>query len=340
MSNPHASPARRRDGIHVVWEGFIVLLVVINLVLILFDTLFAIGPLSDLLALIAPTFHTVYASQVHPHFALIDLAFVAVFVLDVLIGWAVAVAERTYSRWYYYPFAHWYDVLGCIPLGGFRILRVLRVVSLTIRLQRLGLIDVRQWAVYRFVDRYWQMLLEELSDRVMVKMFSRLQQEIGSSDDLARRLIDDVVRPRKAKVLSDLDRRLSAMVRQGYLGNRTAIEHYVSGLISTALADNNELRNLRRLPMGSRVADALDAALSDIVAKLLQSAVNGVGEQPFRRLATQLTDEFFEAWLHEGDASDYALEELLVDIIEVLKQQIMDRRWSTFVGPPAPVHMG
>ncbi|WP_462381557.1 ion transporter [Pseudomonas sp. Marseille-QA0892] len=339
MSNQHASPARRRDGIHVVWEGFIVLLVVVNLTLILFDTLFAIGPLSDLLAFIAPSFHAFYANQVHPHFALIDLAFVAVFVLDVLLGWAVAVAERTYSRWYYYPFAHWYDVLGCIPLGGFRILRVLRVVSLMIRLQRLGLIDVRQWAVYRFVDRYWQMLLEELSDRVMVKMFSRLQQEIGSSDDLARRLIDDVVRPRKARVLSDLDRRLSAMVQQGYLGNRTAIEHYVSGLISTALADNNELRNLRRLPMGGRVADALDAALSDIVAKLLQSAVNGVGDQPFRRLAIQLTDEFFEAWLHEGDANDYALEELLVDIIEVLKQQIMDRRWSTFVGPPAPVHL-
>ncbi|HBZ99013.1 MAG TPA: preprotein translocase subunit SecA, partial [Pseudomonas sp.] len=53
-------------------------------------------------------------------------AFVAVFLLDVLLGWTVALFERRYARWYYYPFAHWYDVLGCIPLAGVRWLRGLR----------------------------------------------------------------------------------------------------------------------------------------------------------------------------------------------------------------------
>jgi hypothetical protein len=328
-----------RDGLHVVWEGFIILLVSVNLALILFDTLFATGPLQDLLQAIAPAFHGFYAQQVHPNFALIDLAFVAVFLLDVLLGWMVAVATRRYNRWYHYPFAHWYDVLGCIPLGGFRILRALRIVSLLIRLQRLGVIDIRQWSIYRFADRYWQMLLEELSDRVMIKLFSRMQQEIGSSDDLARRLIEGVVRPRKARLLKDLDRRLSAMVRQGYQGNRQAIDTYVSELIGQALAENAELRNLRRLPLGGKIADSLDAALSDVTRRLLQGAVSGIQGEQFRLLANRLTDEFFEAWLHSDDDTDFALEELLVDVIEVLKQQIVDRRWATFVGPPAPVHL-
>ncbi|GGK07582.1 ion transporter [Pseudomonas matsuisoli] len=329
-----------RDGLHAVWEGFIVLLVCVNLALILFDTLFALGPIGDLVKVISPTFHAFYAERVHSNFILIDLAFVAIFVLDVLIGWTLAIAERRYSRWYHYPFVHWYDVLGCIPLGGFRILRALRVVSLLIRLQRLGLIDVRNWAIYQFVDRYWQLLLEELSDRVMIKLFSRMQQEIGSSDDLARRLVNGVIRPRKERVLKDLDRRLSAMVTQGYLGNRPAIERYVGDLIHQALADNAELRNLRRLPLGGKVADTLDAALSDIIVKLVHSGVSGIQGEQFRGLANRLTDEFFEAWLYQDDDTDLALEALLVDIIEVLKQQVLDRRWSTFVGPPAPVHLG
>jgi hypothetical protein len=327
---------RLRDGLHAAWEVFIVLLVCINLGLIVFDSLFIVPPINQAIANWLPDLHQQYDATIHRNFQLIDLGFVAIFVLDVLLGWTVALFERRYARWYYYPFAHWYDVLGCIPLTGFRWLRVLRVGSLLIRLQRLGLIDMRRWAVSGVLYRYYSLLLEELSDRVMVRLFSRMQQEIGASDDLSRRLLEEVVRPRKERLLNDLSRRMQSMLETGYRDNRGAIEGYVGGLIHHALLNNPEVSSLRRLPMGGRVADTLDGALADIAARLLQGAADGLQSPQFQRLARSLADEFFEAWVYQDEHTDLALEELLVDVIEVLKQQVLDRRWSRFVGPIQP----
>ncbi|SFJ79488.1 hypothetical protein SAMN05216194_106165 [Stutzerimonas kunmingensis] len=331
-----ARQARRRDQLHAAWEAFIVLLVCINLSLILFDSLFALQPVSAVLADLAPELHARYQQSVHANFQYIDLGFVAIFVLDVLLGWTVALFERRYARWYYYPFAHWYDVLGCIPLAGLRWLRVLRVGALLIRLQRLGLIDMRGWAIYGLFSRYYYLLIEELSDRVMVRLFGRLQQEIGASDDLSRRLLQEVVRPRKQRLLNDISRRLQDMLETGYRDNRGAIEGYVSQLIHQALQNNPEMHNLRRLPLGNRLASTLDDALSDIAARLLQGAVEGMRGPQFQALAGNLADEFFDAWVYQDENTDLALEELLVDVIEVLKQQVLDRRWSRFVGPTPP----
>ncbi len=334
-----ARQARRRDQLHAAWEAFIVLLVCINLSLILFDSLFALQPVSAVLADLAPELHARYQQSVHANFQYIDLGFVAIFVLDVLLGWTVALFERRYARWYYYPFAHWYDVLGCIPLAGLRWLRVLRVGALLIRLQRLGLVDMRGWAIYGLFSRYYYLLIEELSDRVMVRLFGRLQQEIGASDDLSRRLLQEVVRPRKQRLLNDISRRLQDMLETGYRDNRGAIEGYVSQLIHQALQNNPEMHNLRRLPLGNRLASTLDDALSDIAARLLQGAVEGMRGPQFQALAGNLADEFFDAWVYQDENTDLALEELLVDVIEVLKQQVLDRRWSRFVGPtPPPTH--
>jgi len=334
-----ARQARRRDQLHAAWEAFIVLLVCINLSLILFDSLFALQPVSAVLADLAPELHARYQQSVHANFQYIDLGFVAIFVLDVLLGWTVALFERRYARWYYYPFAHWYDVLGCIPLAGLRWLRVLRVGALLIRLQRLGLIDMRGWAIYGLFSRYYYLLIEELSDRVMVRLFGRLQQEIGASDDLSRRLLQEVVRSRKQRLLNDISRRLQDMLETGYRDNRGAIEGYVSQLIHQALQNNPEMHNLRRLPLGNRLASTLDDALSDIAARLLQGAVEGMRGPQFQALAGNLADEFFDAWVYQDKNTDLALEELLVDVIEVLKQQVLDRRWSRFVGPtPPPTH--
>lgn len=334
-----ARQARRRDQLHAAWEAFIVLLVCINLSLLLFDSLFALQPVSAVLADLVPELHARYQQSVHANFQYIDLGFVAIFVLDVLLGWTVALFERRYARWYYYPFAHWYDVLGCIPLAGLRWLRVLRVGTLLIRLQRLGLIDMRGWAIYGLFSRYYYLLIEELSDRVMVRLFGRLQQEIGASDDLSRRLLQEVVRPRKQRLLNDISRRLQDMLETGYRDNRGAIEGYVSQLIHQALQNNPEMHNLRRLPLGNRLASTLDDALSDIAARLLQGAVEGMRGPQFQALAGNLADEFFDAWVYQDENTDLALEELLVDVIEVLKQQVLDRRWSRFVGPtPPPTH--
>src|SRR5690606_42147929 len=54
------------------------------------------------------------------HDALPILLFVSVYLTEFSIRWLVAIARRTHERWFYFPFVHWYDLLGCIPVGSFR----------------------------------------------------------------------------------------------------------------------------------------------------------------------------------------------------------------------------
>ncbi len=167
---------------HIGWDLLILAAVVLNLSLLLFDSLFLIGPINQAIAAIAPGFHRFYDTAIHSRFIAIDLVFVSFFIADVLLGWAVAIAERRYHRWFFYPFVHWYDVLGCIPLSGFRWLRALRVISLLHRLHRLRLIDVTRWSVYRFFAKYYDILLEELSDRIALRLLGNAQEQIMSSE--------------------------------------------------------------------------------------------------------------------------------------------------------------
>lgn len=150
--------------------------------------------------------------MIHSRFITIDLVFVSFFIADVLLGWSIAIAERRYHRWFFYPFVHWYDVLGCIPLAGFRLLRILRVVSLLHRLHRLGLIDVTRWDIYQFFAKYYDILLEELSDRIALRLLGNVQEQIRASDSLTERVIERVIMPRKAQLIHEIAQRLESTI--------------------------------------------------------------------------------------------------------------------------------
>ena len=328
---PPAPPPRRHEGLLALWDGLILILVCVNLALILFDSLYALGPLNGALAAVLPGFHAFYGERIHAHFTRIDLVFVAFFIADVLLGWLVAVIERRHARWYHYPFIHWYDVLGCIPLGGFRLLRALRIVSLLLRLQRLGLIDMRRWRPYRLFNHYYQLLMEDLSDRVMIKICGELQDELNTRDDFSQSVIDRVIRPRKQRLIDGMALRIQAMVEQGYSQNRATLERLVGDVVQRALDENPDLARLKRLPMGERLADTLDGVLIDIVNGLVREAAASLRTRDFRALASRLADHGFDQSLPSG-AQDNALDEVLVEILEVFKQKVLQRRLDQLDG--------
>lgn len=126
-----------------------------------------------------PGFHAFYRDTIHSNFLFYDLCFVAVYLTEFVIRWIVAIARGTYHRWFFYPFAHWYDLLGCIPVGSFRWLRILRVVGLLMRLQRMGIIDLSQTWLGQTILKYYNIVVEEISDRVVINVLSGAQREIG-----------------------------------------------------------------------------------------------------------------------------------------------------------------
>src|SRR5690606_19121017 len=176
-------------------------LILLNLGLVLFDWLFRIPAVQDLLHMLSPAFFSFYRDTVHATFLEIDLWFVAVFLTEFVIRWGFAIGRRTYHRWFFYPFAHWYDLLGCIPVGSFRWLRILRVVSLTYRLQRAGLIDLSNTVAWQFAEKYYNVVVEEISDRVVINVLNDVQQQIKQGNPAANRIQSEVLKPRARQLV-------------------------------------------------------------------------------------------------------------------------------------------
>ena len=320
---PHAA-----EIAHLGWDVLIIIAVVANLTLLLVDSLYLVEPLNAAFQAAAPAAHAFYDSTIHQRFFHIDLAFVALFLVDVLLGWTVAIIERRYHRWFFYPFLHWYDVLGCIPLTGFRLLRALRIISLLHRLNRLGLIHVERWTAYRFVAKYYDILLEELSDRIAVRMLSNVQHQVSTSDSLADSIISRVVTPRKQQLIHEITQRIEASAGKAYGGNREAVMGYISDLVGRTLRESPEIQRLERLPMGSAVSKSLEASLSGVAQRLVDELAQGIHSPEFRTLVTHTAESGFDAWLKVDEGSAEVTEAVLVDALEMLKDQISRQAWK------------
>lgn len=319
------SPAMERA--HLVWDLTIIVLVVANLALLMFDSLFLLPPLNASFETLAPQLHRIYDETIRANFLAIDLAFVTVFILDVLLGWIVAIMEKRYHRWFFYPFVHWYDVLGCIPLSGFRWLRVLRLFSLLYRLQRLGLIDVKRWYVSSIVAKYYDILLEELTDRVAIRLVGSVQDEIRNSDVLSQRISREVLTPRKQQLVGEISQRLEEALDGVYIRNRPLIARYVSALVGRTMHESDEIQRLRRLPFGNQLADAMDQTISGIASRLVHEAVTGLRSPEFDQLMQRFVDSGFDALLATDEHTEKLTERVLIDILEILKEQIAVKQW-------------
>ncbi|WP_417422319.1 ion transporter [Halomonas sp.] len=329
-------PIRRRypqlprpvEYAHIGWDLLILIAVVLNLGLLLFDSLYLITPINQAIADLTPAFHAFYEREVHSRFFHIDLFFVGFFVADILLGWTVAIVERRYHRWFFYPFVHWYDVLGCIPLSGFRLLRVLRVVSLLHRLHRLRIINVKHWSIYQFFFKYYDILLEELSDRIALRLLGNVQQQILSSDSLTERVIDRVIMPRKTQLISEIVQRLESTVGEAYQLNRASAMTAIDDLVSRTLRESPEIQRLHRLPMGQTAANAMQASISGVAQRLVDELALGIHSPEFRQLIERTAESGFDSWLTVDEKSNRITELVLYDILEMLKEQVNRQRWK------------
>lgn len=314
----------------MAWDIAIIWLVAINLGLILFDSLFSLQPVSDLLQRLLPAAHGLYDQHVHQHFLLIDLAFVAVFLLDVLLGWAVAVLQKRYERWWFYPFAHWYDVLGCIPLSGFRMLRVLRIIALLVRLQRLGIIRIQDWRLYRVFKKYYDIVIEEISDRVVENVLNGLQDEVRSGgSQLPARIASEVIVPRKDALSHALARRAREVVNGTYQGNRQQISDFIGQVVQRAIENNAAVRGLDKLPwFGHNLVNAMDRGITDAIAETVDDIVGSLESEAFEELVRGIVGRVISELLEKRNVPDHEMQDVLVEILELVKQQVRVQRWK------------
>jgi hypothetical protein len=323
---------KSHEGPWLALDLAMLVLLMINLVWIILDALFATQFIQDTLLSLYPPFVETYL-PVHRNFAIIDLVFVAIFLSEFCLRWGVAVVRKEYMRWYFFPFIHWYDLIGCIPLGGMRIFRFLRVFSILYRLQKYQIIDLRQTAAYRFIAFYYDVLVEELSDRIVVKVLSDAQKDIAAGSPL----LEDISRNVLATRLPVLSQWLAAvMVHIGEsvqdAKHGQAIRDHVQRSVGKAVRSNSQVSSLGIVPfLGSSIERTLENAVTDIVTQSLVNLLKDV-------TATQIGD-FIDHGLSRFSSDDTKLDHEMVLIVneclELVKQHVGQQRWKSAFDAPA-----
>jgi hypothetical protein len=314
-----------REGPWIIVDLVMLSLLIINLIWLLFDSLFATQAFKSILSLISTDIVSVY-TPIHDNFILYDFAFIAVFLTEFCVRWAVALVRNTYVRWYFFPFIHWYDLVGCIPLGGARIFRFLRIFSIFYRLQKYEIIDLRSTAVYRFVIFYYDVFFEELSDRIVVKVLSDVQNDIAAGSPL----IEDISKQVIASRLPILTQWLSSvMVHVGesieHSEDGESVRNHVQKSVGKAVRGNSQVSTLKLVPvLGRTIEKTLEQSVTDIVT---QSVINLLKD-----ITPEKIDDFVEHGLGRFSSEDHMLDQevllIINECLELVKLHVSKQRWK------------
>jgi hypothetical protein len=313
----------------LVLDLFMVALVTVNLAFILFDTLYGTAAFRGLLDANLPTFSTFYNERIHEHFLYWDLIFIAIFLTEFCFQWVVAVRKQTYPRWYFYPFLHWYDLLGCIPIGSFRLLRLLRLISLMIRLQKMGIVDLTNTRIYQFFEFYFNAFIDEVSDRVLIRTLDDFRREVEDEAPITREIITRVISPQRDKLVEHLSRRIGLIAQQSYDKHQDEIRGYVDSVIADAVKANAGIRNLDRVPLvGRAVVNQLRQSINDIVAEVVDRTVRDISAAENNRLVDESVTVIIDAILEDHPELGDLGTRMSIEAIELIKERVRVQHWK------------
>ncbi len=313
-----------KEGVWFAVDLLMLLLLGINLTLIIIDSVYRLDFMESFVSSEIPLFEPPLL-WLKKHFFVIDVAFVSVFLSEFCVRWMVSVRNTTYSRWFYYPFIHWYDLVGCIPLTGARMLRFLRVFSIIYRLHKYRIIDIRQSSIYQFLAFYYDVLLEELSDRVIIKVISGIQRDIEHDNTLSHRIINELVTPRLER-LSVSTTLITGSISEAM---HSQADHPFSvqlrESVVSAMRNNDDLARLKAVPLvGEQLVRELETAVAQVV---IDTIAGLIGELPELLKAEKLRES-----LRTGEAAwndlDREILDLIHEILEFAKHQVARQQWK------------
>ncbi len=305
-------------------------LILLNLTWILFDGIYSSHYVQEFFARYAEAFNRAYL-PIHQNFSYYDSWFVSIFITELLIRWAIAVLRKTYHKWWFYPFIHWYDALGCIPVGSFRFLRVLRIVSIAYRLQRNRIIDLTKTYFFRQGRKYYRVLIEEVSDRVVLNVLNGFRDEVLKGSPVRDRILRDVVQPRKGELVAWLSDRIQAVLTEHYGNYRPDLKSYVDTRIEKAVAENREISTLEAIPLiGGSIRKTLEHAIADIVFRVVDGIVADLSSSRNKVLIDELSGVILDAilFVEEDEGLEQTVRGMVTESIDLISREVDVQQWK------------
>jgi len=284
---------------------------------------------------LADNFYRTYdlSGELTDHFWKIDLPFLLIFAAEFFTGWFLSVRRGIYAAWFLYPLFHWYDLLGIIPLKQFRLFRLFRVASIYIRLHQSEYSKVGDDVISRTVKYFANIISEEISDMVSLRILNETQSEIR--DGTPQKIIHSVAATHR----DALSRELANQVQE--ILTSEEVREQARGFLDANLQQAVESADaLRLVPLP-------DVVLKPLVVTVGQVVFNAFADTLAATLSSEEGRATVEAMI--GDAVDGLILELtegeLEQIVTEISMQVIDhvkeavavRKWAYPHAPPRSV---
>ncbi len=326
---------RSHQGLVIVIDMFMLLLISFNLLWLVFDSFFASPLVQAMVKGLSERFFIFYTEQVHPNFMVYDLFFVAIYLFELVVRWVISVIQKEYYRWWFFPFVHWYDVLGSLPISAFRFLRLLRIVSIVYRLQKYNIIDFSETFLFRFMRKYAGVLVEEVADRVVINVLEGVQKEIEQGNPITHRTVHEVIKPRQKVLAQWLGDRITDVIDRSYKSRRLEVVAYVQKLIFTAMSQNTEMGRLSKLPgIGPKIADQLESAVSNISFGVVDQIAHDLHSDDSTGLIHEAMEVIMMAITEREGEMSVLIQQVLLESIELIKEEVRVQKWKDEEGLP------
>lgn len=274
--NP-ARPPQKPSPFQLTYDAVMMVAIVVDLLLMGLDSLLMSNFALDMMGWLG--FSEVissYQATLHHPLKTLGGFFTIFLVLELLVRWSLAIANKRYYRWFFFPFVHWYEVLGCAP--QLRALRLLRVGVIGYRLYQLNKLNIpKSWI--KTGKFYYSVILEEISDRVIITAIDNIRMELANADNQLVQSVIDKHRPEIQAVVVDMLNKEVTPVLVGTPNNppiyANALARQVGTAIQQSLTNTHELRRIIRM--------------IPIAGGLIEQQMLSIGQHIGENLVTTLT---------------------------------------------------
>ncbi len=269
-----------------------------------------------------------YKTDLHPWVIKTESWFITFLIVELLVRWLIAIINKHHARWFFFPFIHWYEILAISPY--LRFLRLIRAGVIAYRFHEMGY-KVIPDSIMKRVLFYYRVVMEELSDRVVITVIDGVIQELDTSSS-HKKIIHDLVDHHRdifAKTVAEV---LQESLATELNAQRHLITNNVGQIVRQAIEDTPQLTQLLRLiPIAggmieNQIQNIGQQLGENITQGLIQPFTEGSPSNPnamYQLISTKLSQLNIE-----NQRLEQLVESVVYESLESLRKQVAVKQWQ------------
>lgn len=269
-----------------------------------------------------------YKTSLHPWVIKTESWFITFLIIELFIRWFIAIINKHHARWFFFPFIHWYEILAIIPY--LRFLRLIRAGVIAYRLYQMGYKvfpeNIQKKAIF-----YYGVIMEELSDRVVVTVIDGIKQELDTSSS-HKQIIHNLVDHHRELFSKALAEVLQESLATELKAQQNHITQNVGQIVRQAIEDTPQLTQLLRLiPIaGSMIENQIQNIGQQLGENITQGLIHpftqGSVTQP--NTTYQLISEKISQLNIENHTLEELVESAVYESLDALRKQVIIKQWQ------------